>query len=76
MFYSPKSDQCNEYVKNELSLNQVQRCVECAKERKYNMDIQREHKQKSDKTPTTKPVIKNVLRKNRWLNNKVFIIKN
>jgi len=57
----PKSKQCNEYVENELSLNQVQRCVECAKERKYNMDIQRVHKQKRNKKTTTKPVIKNVL---------------
>jgi len=73
--YSPKSDQCCEYI-NLISLNQVRnpRCTECAEKRKYFMDSQRVSQKQNNGKPTSKPVIKNVLRKNKRLNNKVCLV--
>ncbi|XP_029347789.1 uncharacterized protein LOC107885227 isoform X1 [Acyrthosiphon pisum] len=68
----PKSDQCCEHI-NLISLNQVRnpRCTECAKKRKYFMDTQRVSLEQINEKPTTKPVLKNVLRINKRLNIKV-----
>ncbi|XP_029348290.1 uncharacterized protein LOC103308705 isoform X2 [Acyrthosiphon pisum] len=68
----PKSDQCCEHI-NLISLNQVRnpRCTECAKKRKYFMDTQRVFLEQINEKPTTKPVLKNVLRINKRLNIKV-----
>eukprot|EP00102_Acyrthosiphon_pisum_P011852 XP_008180763.1 PREDICTED: uncharacterized protein LOC103308705 isoform X1 [Acyrthosiphon pisum] len=71
----PKSDQCCEHI-NLISLNQVRnpRCTECAKKRKYFMDTQRVFLEQINEKPTTKPVLKNVLRINKRLNIKVCIV--